>query len=78
MTFDDLSLKFKTARPLALLRAKNAPFMLSFFYKVFRESHITTITNTELRNKLEGYMEDLEYEEKDEELEASTLFDDYS
>jgi hypothetical protein len=78
MTFENLSLQFKTARPLVLLRAKNAPFMLSFFYKVFRESHITTITNTELRNKLEGYMEDLEYEEKDDELEASTLFDDYS
>lgn len=78
MTFEDLSLQFKTARPLVLLRAKNAPFMLSFFYKVFRESHLTTITNTELRNKLEGYMEDLEYEEKDEELEAATLFDDYS
>src|SRR5687767_16000428 len=78
MTFDDLSLQFKTAKPLILLRAKNAPFMLSFFYKIFKEGHITTITNTELRNKLEGYMEDLEYEEKDEELEASFLFDDYS
>lgn len=78
MTFDELSLHFKTARPLILLRAKNAPFMLSFFYKIFQEGHITTITNTELRNKLEGYMEDLEYEEKDEELEASSLFDDYS
>ncbi len=78
MTFEDLSLQFKMARPLVLLRAKNAPFMLSFFYKVFRESHLTTITNTELRNKLEGYMEDLEYEEKDDELEAATLFDDYS
>ena len=50
--------------------------MLSFFYKVFRERHITTISNTELRNKLEGYLEDLEYEEKDEELDAATLFDD--
>lgn len=78
MTFDDLSLKFKTARPLIILRAKSAPLMLSFFYKVFREAHITTISNTELRSKLEGYLEDLQYEEKDDELEASSLFDDYS
>jgi len=78
MTFEDLSLKFKTARPLVILRAKSAPLMLSFFYKAFREGHITTITNTELRNKLEGYLEDLEYEEKDEELDATTFFDDYS
>lgn len=76
MTFEDLSLRFKTARPLILLRAKSAPFTLSFFYKVFKEAHITTIGNAELRNKLEGYLEDLEYEEKDEELESNTLFDD--
>lgn len=76
MTFEELSLKFKTARPLIMLRAKSAPLMLSFFFKVFRERHITTISNTELKNKLEGYLEDLEYEEKDEELDATTLFDD--
>lgn len=52
--------------------------MLSFFYKVFREGHITTVSNTELRNKLEGYLEDLEYEQTDEELDASSLFDDYA
>lgn len=52
--------------------------MLSFFYKSFREGHITTISNTELRNKLEGYLEDLEYEEKDDEFDAASLFDDYS
>lgn len=78
MTFDELSLQFKTARSLILLRAKSAPFMLSFLYKVFQEAHVTTITNIELRNKLEGYIEDLEYDENDEELDASTLFDDYS
>lgn len=78
MTFDGLALQFKTAKPLILLRAKSAPFTLSFFYRVFKEAHITTITNTDLRNKLEGYLEDLEYEEKDDELEASSLFDDNS
>ncbi len=78
MTFEDLSLKFKTERPLIILRAKSAPLMLSFFYKVFREAHITTITNPELRSKLESYLEDLEYEEKDDELDANSLFDDYS
>jgi hypothetical protein len=78
MTFDDLSLKFKTSRPLIMLRAKSAPLMLSFFYKTFRLRHITSVTNSELKNKLEGYLEDLEYEEKDDELDASTLFDDYA
>jgi len=78
MTFDALCLQFKTAKPLILLRGKSAPFTLSFFYKAFKEAHVTTITNTELRNKLEGYLEDLEYEEKDDELEASSLFDDNS
>lgn len=78
MTFDELNLQFKTALPLVLVRTKNAPFMLSFFYKVFKATHTTTISNTELRNKLEGYLEELEYEENDDELKATTLFDDYS
>lgn len=78
MTYENLSLQFKTEKALILLRARNAPLILAFFYKVFKEAHITTITNTELRSKLEGYLEDLQYEERDEELKAETLFDDWA
>lgn len=78
MTFEEILLHFKTAKPLQLLRAKNAPFIISFFYKVFSDANVTTISNGELRSKLEGYMEELSYEEKDEELDAETLFDDFS
>ncbi len=78
MTFEEILLQFKTAKPLLLLRAKNAAFIISFFQKVFSDANVTTITNSELRNKLEGYMEELSYEEKDDELEAGTLFDDFS
>jgi len=78
MTFDTLNLQFRTARALTLLRAKNAPLILSFFFKVFKESHVTAISNADLRSKLEGYLEDLEYDEADEELTNNTLFDDYT
>lgn len=78
MAFEEIVVQFKTAKPLLLLRAKNAPFILSFFQKVFTEANVTTISNGELRSKLEGYMEELSYEEKDEELDAETLFDDFS
>jgi hypothetical protein len=78
MTFEEILLHFKTAKPLQLLRAKNAPFIISFFYKVFSDANVTTISNSELRSKLEGYMEELSYEEKDDELDAETLFDDFS
>lgn len=78
MTFDQLSFQFKNARPLILLRSKSAPLILSFFDKVFRSDNITTITNTELRSKLESYLEDMAYEEIDEELDAATLLDDYA
>ena len=78
MTFEEILSHFKTAKPLQLIRAKNAPFIISFFYKVFSDANVTTISNSELRSKLEGYMEELSYEEKDEELEAGTLFDDFS
>ena len=78
MTFEEILVQFKTAKPLLLLRAKNAAFIISFFQKVFSDANVTTITNSELRSKLEGYMEELSYEEKDEELDAGTLFDDFS
>lgn len=78
MTFEEILVQFKTAKPLLLLRAKNAAFIISFFQKVFSGANVTTITNSELRSKLEGYMEELSYEEKDEELDAGTLFDDFS
>ncbi len=78
MTFEEILFHFKTAKPLQLLRAKNAPFIISFFYKVFSDANVTTISNSELRNKLEGYMEELSYEEKDDELDSETLFDDFS
>jgi len=78
MTFEELIQQFKTARPLLLLRARNAPFIISFLQKVFSDANVTTISNGELRSKLEGYIEDLSYEEKDDELEAGSLFDDFS
>jgi len=79
MTFESLVQQFKTARPLLLLRARNAPFIISFLHKVFPDLNTTNpIANGELRSKLEGYMEELSYEEKDEELDAATLFDDFA
>lgn len=78
MTFEELLFQFKTAKPLLLFRAKNAPFIISFLQKYFVDAAVTTIPNGELRSKLEGYMEELNYEEKDEELEAGSLFDDFS
>lgn len=78
MSFESILQQFKTAKPLLLLRAKNAPFIISFLQKVFADANTTTIANSDLRSKLEGYMEDLSYEEKDEELDAATLFDDFA
>lgn len=78
MTFEEILSHFKTAKPLQLIRAKNAPFIISFFYKVFSDANVTTISNSELRSKLEGYMEELSYEERDDELDSETLFDDFA
>lgn len=78
MTFEEILSHFKTAKPLQLIRAKNAPFIISFFYKVFSDANVTTISNSELRSKLEAYMEELSYEEKDDELDSETLFDDFA
>jgi hypothetical protein len=78
MTFEEIVHQFKTARSLLLLRAKNAPFVISFLQKAFSDANVTTISNGELRSKLEGYIEELSYEERDEDLDAESLFDDFS
>jgi hypothetical protein len=78
MTYEEIQHQFRVAKPLLLLRAKNAPFIVSFFYRSFVEAKLTTISNSDLRSRLEGYLEDLSYEESDEELEVGTLFDDFS
>jgi len=76
MTYQELSDQFNTLRPLILLRAKNAVFILSFLYKVFKEPNITTLTNSEIRSRLESFLDDLDYNERDDELEDQSLFDD--
>lgn len=76
MTYQELSDQFKILRPLVLLRVKNAAFILSFLHKAFKEANITTLTNTEIRSKLEGFLDDLDYDERDDELEGQSLFDD--
>ena len=78
MTFEEIQQQFREAKTLLLIRAKNAPFIISFFYKVFSDANVTTISNSELRSKLEGYLEELSYEENDDDLESETLFDDFS
>ncbi|RYD59135.1 MAG: DUF3375 domain-containing protein [Sphingobacteriales bacterium] len=78
MTFEEIVQQFKTARALLLLRAKNAPFVISFLQKAFSDANVTTISNGELRSKLEGYIEELSYEEGDDELDAESLFDDFT
>jgi hypothetical protein len=78
MTYEDVLGKFNNAKPLLLLRAKNAPLIISFFQKVFSDANVTTISNNELRSKLEGYLEEISYDAKDDELDSATLFDDFS
>lgn len=55
-----------------LLKAKNAPLILSFFNKVFIDAKVTTLSNRELKQKLAAYLQDLEYNERDDELMDST------
>ena len=78
MTFEEIVQQFKTARALLLLRAKNAPFVISFLQRTFSDANVTTISNGELRSKLEGYIEELSYDEGDEELDAESLFNDFA
>lgn len=67
MLFDDLQHRFKTDRSLLLVRSRSAPFILSFLHQVFTEARVTTLTNMEMRSKLEGYFEEHSRDDWEEE-----------
>lgn len=52
-----------------LLRAKNAPLILSFLYREFKENNRLTISSYELVNRLADYLEALDYADETDPFE---------
>ena len=61
MNYEQLQTVLSGSPTLKLLRAKNAPLILSFLYKEFKETNRITIPNYELVDALADYLEFLSY-----------------
>jgi hypothetical protein len=57
MDYEPLQYEFKNSPTLKLLRSQNAALILSFLSKQFKETLIVEITQTELEEKLEDYLD---------------------
>jgi hypothetical protein len=66
MDYDKLTTLLATSATIKLLRAKNAPLILSFLHREFKASNRLVIANYELVNKLADYLEALNYLEADD------------
>lgn len=68
MTYDELKILLGNSPAIKLLRAKNAPLLLSFFSREFKETGRLVINNHDLVTQLADYLEALNFE--DEEMDA--------
>ncbi|MDM8523817.1 DUF3375 domain-containing protein [Desulfococcaceae bacterium HSG8] len=65
MNYEKLTTLLSDSPAVKLLRAKNAPLILSFLYREFKQEHRLTIANHELVSKLSDYLEELNYMDED-------------
>lgn len=57
MDYNSLQFDLKNSSSLKLLNSDNAPLVISFLYQQFKKSHRVTISQTQLVEKLEDYLE---------------------
>ncbi len=63
MEHDSIEYDLKNEPSLKLLRTDNAPLIISFLYRQFKSSNQITVSQSELVEKLENYLEKLREEE---------------
>ena len=59
MEHDSIEYDLKNEPSLKLLRTDNAPLIISFLYRQFKSSNQITVSQSELVEKLENYLEKL-------------------
>ena len=66
-----------TSVPLRLFRSRNFPLIISFLYREYKEQEEISIPYQYLVQRLADYLEEIEYEEEDEELQSDMLIQDF-
>lgn len=73
MNYDKLEILLKTSPTWKMLRSKNAVLMISFFYTQFKATNESEIPNATLVQKLADYLEELNYQDEEEQTDLNSL-----
>jgi len=73
MNYDKTEILQKNSPTWKMLRSKNAVLMVTFFYNQFKATNESEIPNSVLVQKLADYLDELDYQDKDEEVDLSSF-----
>ncbi len=73
MKYDKLEILQKNSSTWKMLRSKNAVLMISFFSNQFKETNVSEIPNSVLVQKLADYLDELNYQDEEEQTDLNSL-----
>src|SRR5258706_253104 len=69
MNYDRTEILLKNSPTWKILRSRNAVLMITFFYTQFKKATEPEIPNSVLVQKLADYLDELNYQDEDEEVD---------
>jgi len=73
MNYNKLEILLKNSPTWKMLRSQNAVLMISFFYNQFKATNESEIPNSILVQKLADYLDELNYQDEEEESDLNSL-----
>src|SRR5216110_1928295 len=73
MNYDKTEILQRNSPTWKMLRSKNAVLMVTFFYNQFKATNEPEIPNSVLVQKLGDYLDELDYQDKEEEVDLSSF-----
>jgi hypothetical protein len=73
MNYEHLKVLLKNSPTVKMLRSNNAALIISFLQSQFRETNEQPISNSILIQKLADYLDELNYQDEEDEMDLSSL-----
>jgi len=73
MNYEHLKVLLKNSPTVKMLRSNNAALIISFLQNQFRETNEQPISNSILVQKLADYLDELNYQDEEDEMDLSSL-----
>jgi hypothetical protein len=73
MNYEQIKILIKNSPTVKMLRSNNAALIISFLQSKFKETNEQPISNSILIQKLADYLDELNYQDEDDEMDLSSL-----